>query len=347
MPIKVILEGPSIGSDNAQIFDFDARLLFRVVSQLRSAARIPASSVTALLTDDFVGSVERHYCPYPGEMPTPGWFSSERLGGKAGAKCLDQTGDSSRVTIVFDSEPWEHAEDPGLRAEAIATVSHELVHVVLDRGRHACGAMDGVILPSVTGPERARSISRIVADEYRADAISDAMVAATVTTGEERTPARGLVWQLRQDDYVIAVQTVLAEAHPGWPDLVDSYRDWKIPLEEMWGQLSRSTEQVLTILAHAQAHADSGDDGEILDRPDIAATPAASLYLQPFRRFLDEVRRRPLLPRIGAFAEVERELVAIGEEAILEIWGLLGLTMAEHPDRTWDCLVGEPARFPR
>jgi hypothetical protein len=53
VPIKTVLEAPSISADKAQIFDFDARLLFRVVSQMRASARIPASSVTAVLTDDF------------------------------------------------------------------------------------------------------------------------------------------------------------------------------------------------------------------------------------------------------------------------------------------------------
>lgn len=149
-----------MSQDNAQIFATDAQILFRIIGGLRQSSRIPASRVTVVLADDFARAVEQHYRPHAGEeQPPSGWFSSERLAGKAAAKCLGKTGDAATMTIVFDSEQWQRADESPLRAEGMVYLAHEFAHVVINRARHVSGAMAGVTLPSAR--DRLRTVWRL------------------------------------------------------------------------------------------------------------------------------------------------------------------------------------------
>lgn len=344
MPLKIVLEAPSVSADDAGTFATDAQSIFQAIGILRRGRRTHASRVKVVLADDFAGAVERYYVPRAGEVANAGWYVAERFGGRAAAKCLDQTSDASHVIVVFDSSSWRSSSSDALsRAKGFGALAHEFSHIVINRARYDSGVMEGVILPSVTGHEWARSLSRMLADEYRVDRIADYVVSACIQVSGGEAPD-GLEWKVGRDDYLAAAAEVLATVHPGWADLVDEYRNWRIPMDEMWGRIQHAFEQVLTLLVHAQAHADAARAGEVFQMAELADRPAIHLYLGPLTDFLNEVRRWPVLMDRRHVVETETAITAAGERAMLAIWARLGLKPEDHGDRRWSLWVSEPAR---
>jgi hypothetical protein len=226
-------------------------------------------------------------------------------------------------------------------------IAHELAHVVVGRTLHVSGALADVPVPSITGTEIARSSGRILAGEYRADMLADIVVGQFVTMnvdGGEPVPYRH--WRLDRDGYLRSIHTLLEKAGARWPDTVQEYREWRMPLEEMWGSIAQWIDQTLTLIVHAQAAADVAEAAEvILALPEIAELAATRLYLsEPFAPFMATVRSSPILPRVAEAVAAERRIMDAGETMNLEIWRRLGLTIIEHGNRTWGLKVDEPLR---
>ena len=80
--------------------------------------------------------------------------------------------------------------DGAARARKVATMAHELSHPVMTRVRRMSGALDGVIFPSQTLAEVARSSARIDWDEFRAEAMADTVLQA-MTTADGGGPPHG------------------------------------------------------------------------------------------------------------------------------------------------------------
>src|SRR5262249_38973549 len=137
--------------------------------------------------DDFVAAVKAYTRPF-GDSEGEG-FTTERVGGVVVAKNLAQAADESRIAIVFSAALWASQGE----ASRFAIVAHEIAHSLMSRVRQLSGALDGVLFPSLTLTEVARSSARIDWDEFRAEAMADEFLRAMATAdteGGESRPAR-------------------------------------------------------------------------------------------------------------------------------------------------------------
>ncbi len=340
MTLRTVVIAPSVTSEVAASFRSTARLIFSAYAANRVLMGIPASKVTAILADDFAGEVDRY-------IPFGGPFYAERVGGsQAVAKNLDQTGDCSEVVIVFDAFHWRITDDPAQKIFLVTIIAHELAHPILNRAAYASGAMDGVVLPSVTPHEGVRSGSRIMADEYRADRLAEIVAGTLASIRVDGEPKPYRTWPVRGQIYVDALVRILTDAHPAWPDTVDRYRNWEIPIEEMWASLVQAIDQTLTLLVHAQAFADAAEtDLTLLAIPEIAQLPAVRLYLaEPMAEFMDLIRSAPILASLRGTRALEDELARVGANAHLEVYRRLGLRPRDLPRPMVHIDVGEPIR---
>lgn len=148
--------------------------------------KLPTSTICLVLAEDFVTEVSR-WLPAWTRADEGEEFTTTREGGIVAAKTLDQAGDCSDMVIVFDDSFWPHVDqDNRARAIAAPLADHKRAHPIIDRTRHVSGAMDGVLIPSATGTEIARSMGRIFVDEYRADRLADLVLGELRTTRPDR-----------------------------------------------------------------------------------------------------------------------------------------------------------------
>jgi hypothetical protein len=305
---------------------------------------LPTSAVRLVLADDFVSEVSK-WLPAWTRAEEGEEFTTSREGGVVAAKTLDQVGDCSDMVIVFDASLWTHVgEDPRARAVTAYLIAHELAHPIIDRTRHVSGAMDGVLIPSVTGTEIARSMGRIYVGEYRADRLADLVVGQfiSMTVDGDTRPFRS--WFASGANHAGALAGLLDDVSGRWPSTVQDYREWRIPLTEMFRTVASSVDQTLTLLVHGQAAADAAETGvDLLKLPELAPLPATRLYLaEPFEQFLDVLRGEPILPSLDQSREVEARLSDAGQAMSLEIYRRLGLTVEEHGNREWGLKVDAP-----
>jgi hypothetical protein len=117
-------------------------------------------------------------------------FTTEHVGGTAVGKNILLSDDGSEVAAVIDATTWNEHEQPEVKLLNMLMVGHELSHPWIERGRMAAGVYDGVAFPSVTSGEIARSMSLILAGEYRADYLSDEIPRAVFPSfrGTRRRP---------------------------------------------------------------------------------------------------------------------------------------------------------------
>lgn len=218
---------------------------------------------------------------------------------------------------------------------------HELLHPPLNWTRKLSGALDSVTFPSHTPGEVARSIVRSAADEYRADIIASDLLGAA--TGDEERQKHLDTWFAQE--HATSLATALAEsAHPGWPDTIERYRNFQMPLMDMWHTIGTQTDQLITLLAHAEAASTSAGQPRQLTGS-IASHPAVVLYVQEtWKPIITLLEQQPLLPSLDDFLELELELLTVGEDAILAMWEKLGLTFTDLPNRGFHIHVDEPLR---
>jgi len=352
MVAEMNLQFERAGVEEGVLEDFEsyARVVFTLLDKVRENAGIPESEVTLILANDLTATVQERIRSFSDENES---FSPERIGGIVAAKNLPQSPDYSSVAIVFDAAWWTVESDPrGFeKTHQLFLIAHELSHPMLQRARHCSGALDGVILPSFTGGEVARSLTRVLADEYRADVIADLIVrqfASAKIEGEVRTAgAREIFGQ----GHIESASAAVAQAYPLWPDIVQSFREWQIDPSTMWSKIVGNMEQTLTAIVHAQAVADAAKAADeaafgptLLDEEPISSMPARRLYLDPIKILLEALRNQPVLPPFHETKVLDAQLVKTGESAFIETWANLGLTIEERENRQWALWVSAPKR---
>jgi hypothetical protein len=289
-----------------------------------------------------VRTVDSHR-KWPDRVDDGGHFSVERLGGVVAAKNLQQDDEGREVVVVF-SNLWAEPEIAVARLRALFCVAHELTHPMIVRARYAAGVMKDVPHPSFTGWEVARSIARIVSDEFRADALAALYVGAVVTMdrdGGPQEPAK--TWWAWSDDVITAAREALEAAYPLWPDTVWSYRIGQIQLTDLWQRIVDFASQSLIMLAHGQAEMQAANAGEFAELEALVNLPAMRLYLAgPWRDFLTAIRAEAVLEPLSKMPSAEERLCEAGQKAVYEIWRRLGVPIDLHDDRQWGMKVDDP-----
>ena len=309
---------------------------------------MPDVEVDLLWTPDFVATTQEILDVARVDGGQTVTYGADRLGGTAVAKNIAQSADSSRVTIVVNHNVLSTAVDEQTTAHSIFVLAHELTHPLINRMRADSGVLDDVPFPSETPTELARSITRTATDEYRADRIASIILghfASAEQDGERVRLHQGHIWAGVEDYREQLAQVLDSHSHPGWPDLVQSYRECRTSLDALWRQVVTETDQVFTLLAHAQACEDASQTGGPFAGPMMTSNPGASLYLEPaWTQVLTAVHDTSLLPSREDFAAADLAVARFGEVAIKSIWEELGLTFDEYEDRSYYIHVAQPMR---
>ncbi len=304
---------------------------------------IPGFDVTVVMASDFAGEVSAVLRSVEGDNGEV--FTTERIGGAVTGKCIPLADDYSDQVIVLDGTVCQ-VGDPDGQAWVISQLAHELTHVVIGRARHASGALQDVPRWSLNVVDRARNIARIVTEEYRVDLISSKILERFGTVTDQQGTTRPLTaYDLVGDGHRDELERTLdATVHPGWPDTVQRYRERQLSLEELWRQMSLSTEGVLTLIAHTEAHAAIGGVRSPLD--ECGQHRGVQLYLAPaWQALLDVLSAEPLLPAMDATRSDQQRITDVGGQAILEMWRRLGLEVEVDPhDGRFALWVSEPQR---
>lgn len=123
----------------------------------------------------------------------------------------------------------------------------------------------------------------------------------------------------------------LREAHRIWPELVQHYRTWQIPLGEMFERLSGDIFETFKVLTLRTMAADLGGAGALLEQEPFVSMPATRLYLAdtwpPFYGVL--AARPPLLP-VDQWRPAELELGDRAVAMMTELWRRLGIRVVEE-----------------
>lgn len=260
-------------------------------------------------------------------------FGIERVGGIVAAKNLALADDGSHVRIVFDAGLCT-APDPQGQAWAIFLLAHEFCHAVLERLRGQSGAMEGVVLPSRTPTEMARSICRIAADEYRCDIVADTVLGLMVTVGDGHGTTRPMRYgDVTEGSYNETVAGALDDAiWPALPRTVRDYQERRIALEPMWKRVVETTDQTFTLLAHAEAEAHTLDRATPLLDGSKTHPGAVKLLNDAWLPFIDRFHSLPLVPEVSEWCAHESDLLDHGQQLLFELWDKLGITPYNEAD---------------
>lgn len=341
MSVEIEFRDIALSQESKNAFVGLVRGLYEGTVGVADQIGYPAFDVTVVLSGDFVAAVDQSsaHLRAPGEPR----FTADRLGGTVAAKCIAQNDDCSRFDIVVSPEIWT---DNGseISPQSILVLAHEMAHAIFECSKRAVGALDGVHLPSITGTEYARAISRIAADEFRADLLANAVLGALGSVDDQ-----GSVRPVTADDifgqgHDATLRSRLDDTvHPGWPDTVHRYRTRQIVLQQLISSIVESTEQVFTLVAHAESTAVCGGRPSPLAET-FVGHPGVRLYLlDAWRELRDAVGLNPL-PPWTVLRAYEDEIASRGATAILRMWKILGMTVEEHGNREWSLWVTDPQR---
>jgi hypothetical protein len=303
------------------------------------------TKVVVNLCSDFITTVEDvQKRTYTGSNRS---YSVERLGGEVAGKCIQMNQDATSFEILYNRKAWLESNGGDLAFISNSRlVMHELAHALIDRVRHKSGAMEGVIIPSELPSETARSLARIVAEEFWVDWITGTAIGAMGTATNENGEIRPIGPQDLYGGpmYVPQIEEIIDQhVYPGWLETVESYRNYRLTIGDMWSKLVDQAGQIFTLLAHAEAEQLFLDAAGPLN--DCSNHRAVELYLHPVWSPLSNLmKKRPLMPSVSTFKETEREIIATGEDVLIKMWGKLGLTFDERADRTFALWVDEPKK---
>ncbi|WP_433616869.1 hypothetical protein ACQP2P_16080 [Dactylosporangium sp. CA-139114] len=313
-------------------------LAHRCMTELATALHLPGIAITVRVVDDFVAAVLD--AAARGELPNFGSYDPERVGGIAAAKNIVMTADGSVVEIIVDA---------GLLADPDVTpghllwlLLHEFMHPVSGRLRATCGT-DLTTSPNSRCAE-ARKIAYRALEELRCDRLAGALLTQTATvTLDDGTTQPLTLARLNDLGYTLSVHAALDDrVYPGWPDLVDQYRTWQIPLEQLWNDLVHATDGVINLLGRAQAEVESIGHASVFRG--VEEHPAVRLYLGPvWQQVTDALARQPALAPATAFGDQEQQALDVAEAAILDLWQRLGVEVAVT-DAGMRLNVAAPAR---
>ena len=317
------------------------RLAHEVLTAVPQFASVPQTTVQAIITADFVATVQRVL----DEIGDPNQnYGTERLGGLAVAKAIRTADDFSAHTVVFDADLWA-ADTLAVSPFGLELASHEMAHVMLGRARWVSGALEGVEFPTVTPIEVARSAVRTAVEEYRADMIAGTVLGSAVSIAQDgkTRPARPgdfIGDNSYRDQLAVVLDTTV---YPGWPDTVQRYRTRHLTLEQMWTQIAESTDQVLTLLGHCEAESHFGDERGAF-KATTAAHRGAELYVRPMWSPIMEAVEAQGLPELVDTKTAELELLDVGEAAVLGMWERLGWDVEVQQDGRFAIWVSAPER---
>jgi hypothetical protein len=306
---------------------------------------LESTTVVVNLCSDFVAAVQETQTRT--DLGDTGTYTVERFGGEVAGKCIQMNQSATSFEIIYNRKAWLESDGQDLAAVINARlVMHELAHALIGRVRHQSGAMEGVIIPSKLPSEFARSIARITAEEFWVDWITGTAIGAMGTVSDENGDTIPLAPQHLYGGvmYITQIEEILNKhIYPGWRDEVESYRNYRSTLDDMWSKLVDQTSQVFTLLAHAEAEQLFLDDSGALSS--YSDHRAVELYLGPAWSSLSKVmKERPLAPLLSNFREIENKIVVAGEDALIKMWGKLGLSFDERDDRTFALWVDEPQK---
>jgi hypothetical protein len=334
-------ESSTIPSERIARIESTCMGLHRITVAVLRGKRIRGFSLRVILTGDLVTTVRRVSPPME---EYPRLFIPNRLGGIVTGKMLLPNAEGDPFTIILSDAAWTDDDDEAT-AHGIAIIAHELGHCAIEMCRRASG-----YAPSTTdltmGESVAREIARDALEEYRVGQIENALLSAVGTSGKGDDAVPLALHHLYGDDYVRALgETLTGVVYPGWPDRVQTYRDWNISMEDMWEGLARSAWEAFVLIAHAAAVARSADEPDPITG-EFAGSPAVSLYLgEPWERMLDIADTVSVLCTPAASAKMEERIYTEGVDALLAMFGELGLRFTLRPGGRQHLAVTAPARL--
>jgi hypothetical protein len=328
-PASLEIEACELDDESTERFTEAVRATVQVFSGFARGYGVALPEFKIVGTLDFQGTVDALLKQIRG--PDQADFAVERLGGVAIGKNVPLTEDETKVAIVMLAHFWGAAAGPQGLAGGYYFLGHELTHALLGRLRRESGALEGVTFPSQTPVAAARSMIRIAVDETRAD-----MVAGIVLSHSATKTVNGQETRLRITDPEMAGPTLyrdrLAEllttvVYPGWPNLVNRYRNWGCTLEELIQRLIQETDQVMTTVGHAEGERQATPDNLELFLPPAQGQPGADWLIGPaWSAIMDVVLRHPLVPSVADFRAVELAILDVGERELLAMWDRIGVS---------------------
>lgn len=276
---------------------------------------MPALDLAVVFTGDVTASIRQR-----GERD----FQPERLGGTVAGKTLPLSRDYDRTVIVLGTGPAD-ADLEGGGFDPLMLV-HVLGHAFLGRLRAAAGTLPIPAQRTRTPEEAAAVLAYHAADEYRCGLFSNFLLTSTLSLPVDEMSGRCRPLHLGdvfEDGYRAAFAGVLDSVHPGWPDLIRSYRHREIGLEDMFGRLVQETEATLILVAHADAVEQAAGHDPLLaghaTHPGVRNVLAPAW--NPLRTVLDST---PPIPPLAVLADVDRAVQDCGQH-VAEVWASLGV----------------------
>ncbi len=341
MEINVTFDGDHISEETQREFIAVTEAMARLYNLMTQPLGIDPLEVECVLAEDFAAAVNARAHGF-GDADHPG-FTTERVGGVVVAKNLPQVADESRIAIVFSADVWVNrfGEDA---IQKWTLVAHEIAHPVMSRTRSLSGVLDGVPFPSLTPTEVIRASARVDWDEFRADALADAIVQETAAiTDPNIDPADVRLAKTSVPATLAQVRIELSAAYPLWADRVQTFRERKLGLTDLWVQTARDLSQLRTLIARMTGGMGIGSR-ELLPK-DVRELPAYRLYFDnPWEEFIRVLRESPVLTRLDEHREVENRILALGDDSFRFALAALGLKAEDSADRSFAVYVKEPQR---
>ncbi|MGW7645466.1 hypothetical protein [Streptomyces bobili] len=279
---------------------------------------VPEMELTVVLTGDITASVRAH-------SQIERDFTAERSGGIVKGKTISLVRDYSETVIVLDTGHMAVEEELD-QAELLHLVGHEYGHALIGRLRAAAGTRAPKMARAKTPEEVAAIWAYEAADEFRCDLFSNVLMGhfVTVTPGGGGEARPFTLVDLLGEGYRDVFVGLLDDLHPGWADLVYSYRTHQIGLDEMYERLILGTGEVLKLIAHAEAVEAAGGNAPLLTgyEDHLAVQRLLSPGWTPIREVLDTT---PTLPPLADFAAADRAIQDCGRH-IAAMWASLGVT---------------------
>lgn len=319
----------------------------KVYDELAEQWQVPPIEVSVVVTDDFHSEVDRTLAmraadtAHPTEQVAP--YDSTRLGGVAIAKNIVLSRDGSDVRIVVNSTCLGPADDAPSNLWAVFLIAHELAHPIL--GRRRAGGSPNCEPVRLIAHVAARTIVRSALDEMNADLLADGVLkhfGSVTIDGQEPRPVR--VTDLIVGHRLQVAEVLDSHVHPGWADLVDACRTNQISLDDLWTRIASQTDQMMTLLGHAEAEARCLEQPGPLDA-ECADHPGARLYLtDAWQRIMRACESTKFSIDPDVIRQQNEALLDEGEAALLEMWATLGLTFELDPGNRMYIHLAEPAR---
>lgn len=273
---------------------------------------VPEINLSVVLTGDIVQSVRDR-----GEDG----FTSDRGAGLVMGKTLGIARDFSETVILLHTSTNPTGEEVDL-VDLLHLAVHEYGHAFIGRLRGAAGTRPPRPTRMQTLEEAALVIAYEAAEEYRCDLFSN----AKLNTLHQDVDGEQVPFTLADhltDGYRTAFANVLDAVEPGWHDLVQDYRTYRISLSDMVGRLTSETDAMFKLIAHADAVEHAAGHGPLMDQ--FSGHPAVAQRLGPawtaLREALDST---PIIPPLHEFAAADRAVQACGTH-IAAMWASLGV----------------------